>query len=260
VSEPSSRDLGLELLAASAAYEIPTVRHGHQDIVLSGVVIRSRRLLRAAYELADQDMVLEAQVLLRVLTEYAITLAWLLIDIETNLCRWVIGDTNRRFTLHNEVAKASPGTELLARDTRRAMAARREALVAMLREKEQPLDLPPVEVRAAQAEDDGGHEGLKVLYALPYRADSEAAVHATVWSIDKLMELYEDGGVILNPNYAPSRRQVDVYGAAAGMLGMVLMLAYDAMGNEEQRQRIAAIAERVRPPERIPEDIPGLAG
>jgi hypothetical protein len=253
----ANRDRGLELLELTKRYEIPTVRERHKEIFLAGIIIRSRRLLAAAYTLADQDMLLEAQVLLRVLTEYGITLAWLGIDLDTNLYRWVIGDTDRRFTLHNAVAAASPGTEMLSAATRRAMAARRDALISMLKEKQQPLDLPSVEVRANQAEE-GGYEGLKQVYALPYRADSEAAVHSTVWAIDKLMELHEGGGVILNNNYAPSRRQVDVYGSGVTMLGMVLHIAADLMGDDELSERVRAITDQVQPPERQPEQLPGL--
>src|SRR3954468_5185251 len=80
--DTTNRDRGLELLDLTARYDIPTVRESHREILLAGIIIRSRRLLRAAYTLADQDMLLEAQVLLRVLTEYGITLAWLGIDLE----------------------------------------------------------------------------------------------------------------------------------------------------------------------------------
>lgn len=78
------------------------------------------------------------------------------------------------------------------------------------------------------------------LYALAYRGDSQHAAHATVWAVEMLMEERE-GRLVIYPEVAPSRAQVDVYGMGAYVLGVVLTAGLKALGNQPLYDRVVAI-------------------
>ena len=68
------------LLDATAQYDIAVALDfsGHQNILVTSTIMRCRRLLRGVHALADADLQLEAVVLVRTMTEYAIKLTWML--------------------------------------------------------------------------------------------------------------------------------------------------------------------------------------
>lgn len=83
-----AREIGQRLLDASRTYEgFQAPRRN--ELAIAGLVGRARRLLRAAYRLADAGEGLEAAVLLRSMTEYCFTLLWLARDTELNVPRWL---------------------------------------------------------------------------------------------------------------------------------------------------------------------------
>src|SRR5205823_6630351 len=98
-----SRAIGLRLHELSAGYE-NYQGSSYGPVGTAALVVRSRRLLRAAYLLADAGYGLEAVHLLRAMTEAAITLRWLMLDPELNFLRWVIEGTKRVLS-HDDVLR-----------------------------------------------------------------------------------------------------------------------------------------------------------
>jgi hypothetical protein len=243
------RKLGYDLLDATGRYDIAIVlsTESFKDILVASIIVRCRRLLRGIYALADADMRLEAVVLLRTLTEYAIKLAWMLTDdTEYHLAQWAVADIDARFKLHNDVKEVA-GVEVLTPETQAQLSVQREGFVAKCGGRS--TREPSLRDQAHTAEDVGGYAGLKNLYALPYRADSQHAAHATVWATEMLMEDHDSDSLVIYPEVAPGRRQVDVYASGAIVLGIVLAIGLDALGNEDLHARVVAIHNQ----------LPGLA-
>jgi hypothetical protein len=243
----TGRDLGEQLLAATARYDMAVVLADDMTaMVQHGSILRCRRLLRSAYLLADNGFGLEATILTRTITEYAITLAWIHVDPDYHLPLWGAKDLDMRLLIHNEVKQLYPEVDVLD-DPERIMA-ERARLVAQVGERS--LAMPSVKRRAEVAEDNGT-AGMRDWYALPYRADSQAATHATVWGIEMLMEGHpETGGVVIHPEVAPGRAQVDVYRTAAHMFGIVVLLVANEVEDQALYDRVAAILDRLPPPSR----------
>jgi hypothetical protein len=59
------RDVGLLLLQESRSYEIAVAPSGTVDIAVRGSVVRTRRLIRGAFLLPDEELDIEAMVLVR---------------------------------------------------------------------------------------------------------------------------------------------------------------------------------------------------
>src|SRR2546425_5517973 len=90
--EDLARGCGLRLLELSGIYERGVVRYeaGHETLAIAGLVARQRRLLRAAYLLADSDQRLEASIMLRAMLEFLIRQKWLEADPRLHYVLWVI--------------------------------------------------------------------------------------------------------------------------------------------------------------------------
>jgi len=251
VPPATSRALGYELLAATGRYDMAVViSDSMKDIVLTGAAIRCRRLLRGAYALADTGLGSEATILVRTITEYVITIGWMLVDPDYHLARWGIKDIDMRMVIHNEVHAIHPEVEILTEDTRAQLRAERARLVAICGDRR--TDFPSVKRRAAVAEDEGHIEGMRGWYALPYRADSQAAVHPMIWAIEMMMESHPGtGGVVIHPDVAPGRAQVDVYRTAAHLLGVLLLVIANENDDQALHDRIVRILDQLPPKREI---------
>lgn len=120
------------LLDATAQYDIAVALDfsGHQNILVTSTIMRCRRLLRGVHALADADLQLEAVVLVRTMTEYAIKLTWMLTgDTEYHLAQWAIADIDGRLKMHNDVLRVS-GVEVLPAKDQADLAAQRAGFVA----------------------------------------------------------------------------------------------------------------------------------
>lgn len=247
-----ARLIGERLLAASAAFENHR-GNGYAEVGTAALVVRSRRLLRAAYTLADDEHGLEAAHLLRAMTEAAITLRWLVLDSELNFLRWVIEGTKRVLS-HDDglrslerqrrteaglpaATEADEPLGLLLPAVRReryepALAARRAELAALddlegrlesrgARDQRTPERraerLPSLEQRAKLS-------GLVYAYEIAYRWDSNAAAHASSLAVEQLLEPDEEtpGAVVAA---APTRAFPDPYAAGALFLALTLETA-----------------------------------
>jgi hypothetical protein len=103
--ETLARHCGLQLLELSGLYERGIVRYeaGHETLAIAGLVGRQRRLLRAAYLLADVDQRLEASIMLRAMLEFLIRQRWLQLDPGLHYVLWVIEDLKARLRIDREV-------------------------------------------------------------------------------------------------------------------------------------------------------------
>src|SRR5215208_4739723 len=132
-------------------------------MAILGLVGRCRRLVRAAYELADHRMTLEAQILIRVLLEYAITVRWLTLNPRLHFRQWAIGDIKSRLTMDREIQELGEET-VLTEETRGLL---EERLETYRREcGDAPPSLPRLQERARQT-------GESLSYSLAYRYDSQ---------------------------------------------------------------------------------------
>lgn len=197
VGDTRARPLGAALLDASRVYEnflIPRrqgrlrqERFPEHASAIVGLIGRQRRLLRAAYALADADLALEAIGPLRSMFEFLVTQRWLARDPERNWKLWMEQDHasrdlwRERFGRHTpalyDVAAASL-TSVQRREGEEIAAVR--AQVASELGESRPEDRHNLEQRAGQV-------GLSFLYDGVYRYAS-AVTHPSLLAIDVLLE------------------------------------------------------------------------
>jgi Family of unknown function (DUF5677) len=247
-----ARTIGVRLVELSQGYE-DQKSSSYIHVGAVALVVRSRRLLRAAYMLADGEHGLEAAHLLRAMTEAAITLRWLGLDAELNFLRWVIEGTKRVLS-HDDALRrlerrrrkeaglpaetdADEPLGLLLPKVRLerfepALAARRADLAAIqnLEDRLEPASstnkktpekraerLPSLERRASLA-------GLIAAYDIAYRWDSNAAAHASSLAVEQLLTPGDETAAAIVAA-APTRHFPDPYAAGALFLALTLETA-----------------------------------
>jgi hypothetical protein len=146
-NDPTPRELVLRLLDATRGYEgaIVSRDQGYVPLVAAALVARARHLATVTVRLADEGEKTETQILLRVLLEYAVTLAWLDHDRERNSRHWIVADIARRLAADDELRKIEDAP-LLTDENR----ARYENLDELLRHElgGNPGQLPNVQQQA----------------------------------------------------------------------------------------------------------------
>jgi Family of unknown function (DUF5677) len=232
---------GIALLGASKAFDRLGVapEAGRETLAILGLVGRCRRLVRAAYELADRAMDLEAQILIRVLLEYGITVRWLVVNPHLHFRQWAIADIEKRFTIDREIQEFGEETVLTeesrAQFERRLEDFRRECGAASTK-------LPPLQERARQT-------GESLSYSMAYRYDSQSGAHPTPLAAEALVSLDPEGRGSLITAEPTDWMALNVYAAGAFMLLDVLdaagALPELALGPELQpiRERLEELSQ-----------------
>lgn len=256
-AERDARECGLELLRLSRIYERGVVRYeaGHQTLAIAGLVGRQRRLLRAAYLLADEEQRLEASIMLRAMLEFLIRQKWLEADPHLHYVLWAIDDLKSRLRIDREIREGNPDAheaaiEIMTPEMRGVYEGELERMRHQLDGLQQQLGLdrpPQYPTLRGQAQ----AVGLGFSYSLAYRFDSQSAAHPSAMAIEQPFEDRPDlGGVRLLPEPAPERGYADPYGvgaailrdALAGAAAVIPELALD--GFDVVAARLDALARR----------------
>jgi hypothetical protein len=252
-----ARAIGQRLLELTRSYE-DYVARGRDELATAAMVARARRLLRAAYRLADATEGLEAAVLLRVMFEYGVTLRWLLLDPELNFVRWVVDGVKRVLSQDDELRgielrrRADAGLDdpgpddeplgLLYPEVRtryEAALEQRRLEIAGIENLEERLE-PGRGTAAERAESvpslkkRADSVGLGDIYALAYRFDSQAAAHPNALAAEQLLRLGEDGNEVV-VGAAPERALPDPYAVGAALLAMMLEAGAEVIPDLEVR-------------------------
>jgi hypothetical protein len=205
--------------------------------LLLGSVVRGRGFLRAAYAAADAGYELEAMVHVRCMNEWAITMRWMILDPDYH--SWLIGiaDLNKRLAMDTEV-RALPGGVAILEDKSRA---RDEARLAELKAEcgDRDKKLPNVYCRAKKAR-------LRWLYAMAYRADSQVAVHPTIWGLEPFTTADPEGrGLILHECPPATRRVTSPYKAALVPFAIILTTFAQKAEDTELEAAIHEVTQRL---------------
>jgi Family of unknown function (DUF5677) len=230
--EEVARKCGLRLLEISGIYEQGVVGYeaGHETLSIGGLVARQRRLLRAAYLLADEGQRLEASIMLRAMLEFLIRQKWLESDPGLHFVLWAADDLRARLRIDRELRENAPDAhdaalEVMEPEVRqlyaREFARMREQLEVL--QAERGLDrLPSYPTLREQAE----AVGMGTSYSLAYRFDSLSAAHPSPMAIEQLFEDRPDlGGIRLMPEPPPGRTYADPYSVGAFILRDALAAA-----------------------------------
>jgi hypothetical protein len=178
----SGRRLAYDLLDSSAtAYEggveLP-YGQSRAAVAAVGLAARCRGLTRAVHTLFDADMELEAQITLRALMEYAVTLQWIAKEPDARFLSWWRDDDRIFEALRREVTNRTG----LSGDLDPEAETEREKVLALLREESATAaPLPRFVVRAQEVESGLG-------YSLIYRSLSQAGAHPAPAGIHPLIE------------------------------------------------------------------------
>jgi hypothetical protein len=216
--EEVARECGLRLLEISGIYERGVVSYqaGYQTLAIAGLVGRQRRLLRAAYLLADEDQRLEASILLRAMLEFLIRQKWLEADPRLNYLLWAADDLRARLRIDREVREEDPeahqgALEIMTPEMRETyeneLARMEEQLTAL--QKELELDRSPA---YPNLREQAMAVGLGFVYSLAYRMESHSAAHPSAMATEQLFEHRPDlGGVLLLPEPPADRALAEPY-------------------------------------------------
>jgi hypothetical protein len=223
------RAIGLQLLNESVGYEIAVALESPIDIAVRGITVRTRRLVRGAYHLADEGLGIEAMVLVRSAVEYGLTIAWILKKPDQHVIRFALNGIDDRFTF-DDLAFEVKGERALDDEVREDMESTRAELAAQVKS----LRMPDFKQRAKEAD-------LPEIYGL-YVADSAAAAHPTMWSLDMILEEHgPTNATVVHADVSPERQMPDPYYRGAYALGLVLFHAAQHEGRDATAARINAL-------------------
>lgn len=226
--EKVARECGLRLVEISVIYERAVVPDaaGTEALATVGLVARQRRLLHAAYLLADAGMSLEATYMVRAMAEFLIRQRWLELDPRRNQVLWTRDDLKARLRIDREIRELLPAghaeaVELMGAEVRAAYEAEMAKMGQQLDEAAAELGEPGTARRKQTAyptlREQAHATGLDVFYSLAYRSDSLLA-HPTVYAIEQLFEAHPPDGVRVVADPPAGRGYADTYGVAAFIL------------------------------------------
>jgi hypothetical protein len=229
-----ARRFGHDLLAFSASYDDGlAIPYGDPTaLCLVGLALRSRRLVRGIYRLADDGDWLEAQILLRALLEYSLTAQWIGQDPRPRFLSWWLEDDKRFRTMEREVQALIEHPVEVPEDLRQG----REELASQFAAEAKKLNAPKFPRLQQMAKAVGGSLG----YSFVYRVQSQVGAHPYPHGLDSLIEDRPvNGGVFLRPDPV-GRPAVEPYYFAAALLFMALREAGRAfppvdLGNDSGR-------------------------
>jgi hypothetical protein len=217
--EGAARVCALRLLDLSEVYDDVTVpaATSRDWLVVVALTARQRRHMQAVIALADRELFIEAEIVVRTMFEFFIRQKWLLLDPSLHRLLWLRDEITRRFTIDREArewAQANNETlEILTPEGRelfeRQLAEINEQLDAIVAAR--GLDARPRYpslIDQAVATDD------MIDYTLTYRIDSQSAAHPSAMAIQNLMLQLPDDAIQIR-NEPPPGKRLNVYAAGA---------------------------------------------
>jgi len=177
-----ARDLAVAALELSGDLDkgVLVPYGGRVSVAAVGLTLRARRLVRAAVRLADEASWLEAQILLRTLLEYVITLEWIAADPELRILSWWQADERSFDVMVSEVSSLiSQPIEIPAADD----AARRD-LIEQIAKEAAAAGAPPYPSLQERARQVRG----SLAYSLLFRLYSQGGVHPFRQSLLPLLQ------------------------------------------------------------------------
>lgn len=223
--ERIARECGLRLLEISEIYERCVIEYGagHATLAIVGLVARQRRLLRAAYLLADADQRLEASVFIRAMQEFLIRQKWLQLDPELHHVLWSLEDFRLRLKIDEEITAwaKSEGVALapiLKPEVRDEYERQRGWLQKQLTKISDERGLPKAPSYPG-LQQQANDVKLGLVYSLAYRFDSQTAAHPSALAIEQLLRDRPDlGGVEVLADPPVERTYADPYATGAFIL------------------------------------------
>lgn len=277
----AAKAVGTELLEVSRIYHDPLLPHGYgaERMSIVASVVRARRLLSAAYALADRGDGLEAGLLTRAVFETALMLGWLKADRELGLLIWMFDDQRSNLSQHEEVRRAERNRRRRARRARdvvppldpgrtlglldRSSLARHRRTVAELEakiralprlrqrlRKLRPLTAPnddkPIKTthinRLPGYSEQARVAGLGETFAVIYPFESRAAVHPYPLGLEQFLES-RTAGVIVHSE--PQTARPDPYAVGAASFALVLELASGQLADFDLQPETARLVARL---------------
>lgn len=186
---------GYELLQMSAALDnilVPRAPTAEAYQVMVTFAIRARRLTQAIFNLLDQGLEVEAEMLERVLMETAVTLQWIARDFDSRITRWRLEDANARLAWDDNYAKGHAGDRMLSAKGRREIEITRERLIERDPEAE---PMPKFWERCAEVETSAELEPS--WYILVYKRASHGAIHPSTMALERFIDHVDEAGAHL---------------------------------------------------------------
>jgi hypothetical protein len=217
--EAAARVCAVELLERSQVYDDVTVpaATSRDWLVAVALTARQRRHMQAVITLADRDLSIEAEIIVRTMFEFYVRQKWLLLDPPLHRLLWLRDEISRRFTIDREVrewADTNDETVEILRPDRRELFERQRAeideqldVIVAERELEERPSYPSL-LQQADA------TGDIIDYSLAYRIDSQSAAHPSAMALQNLMIELPEGAIQVRAEPAPGKR-LNVYAAGA---------------------------------------------
>jgi hypothetical protein len=183
-------------------------------VVAAGLALRARRLVRSIVALRDRDEWLEAQILVRTLLDYLITLEWIARDPQVRVLSWWLADEGSFARMADGVASVTGEHIDVPEELDTAQAEVSSRIAAEAAAAGAP-PLPNLRDRAKEVGADLGYEFLFRLY-------SQGGVHPTRQSIVMLIEDLEPQQAVVLHEKPPAGPIDDPY-YLAGALGCIAL-------------------------------------
>ncbi len=230
---PTPQEVGRTLIEESSGYDIALPMTDERELAVRGLVIRGRRFIKGALVLADAGQNIEAMLLVRSATEYAITLGWLLKNLDDNVQRFLLNGIDDR--LHWDALLACiTGEHRLAADQRLMLLEARDEI----KQRSSGHRMPKLKQRATEA-------GVSNAY-VRYVAHSQVAAHPTMWAMDMFLEeSAETNSMVLHPDVGPGRQAPDAYFSGVHVLGLLLYQAAIHEGADQRAERIHTLVAQI---------------
>jgi hypothetical protein len=222
--------------------------------VVVGLTARQRRHMQAVIALADAELFIEAEIVVRTMFEVFVRQKWLLLDPPLHRLLWLRDEFGRRFTIDREArewGQANNETvEILTAESRelfeRQLAEINEQLDAIVAER--GLDGRP---RYPSLIEQAVATGDMIDYTLAYRIDSHSAAHPSAMAVQNLMLQLPDGAIQVR-NEPPPGKRLHVYAAGALRLHHALLMTGDLIpqlqldGLDQIYTRLAEVGRQTR--------------
>jgi hypothetical protein len=228
-----ARRAALQVLDISASLEKGVVVPYGQRVGFAavGLTVRARRLSRSIIRLTDCGEWLEAQILVRALLEYVITLQWILKDPEKRVLSWWQADDRPFARMVSEVTAITGQPIEITPEETRALA-EFSAQIALEAASADVKPFPSLRERAAEVDADLG-------YSLLFRLYSQGGVHPYGQALLPLLEdLPDRSGVLIRET--PGEEPIDDPYYLAGVL---LLIALEKLAEVEPGLRLPDLEE-----------------
>jgi hypothetical protein len=232
VADLTARNVALGLVgltnevAECVVEQLPSSLHNPEDFsteVAAGLLVRARGLAEATCHLMDNGHPLEALVLARSLSDFAITFVWLTSgDRLERYRRFALADLANRLKFETLPAEQRD----LYETTQKFMSAKLPAKTP---------GYPNLRQRAEQV-------GLERQYHEVFRRESQRAAHPTLDAAEHVVGPNEEGtGIVVYSGLAPGRLHGDPYGITADSLHSMLEAALRLVSSPDLAARVGQV-------------------